>query len=113
MILHGLNFEHFKNLEDLENLENMKKLLRQLSFFEHFENWLVALGASYRAILDSILLSLVIYKKENNFTAPSLFGPTRLLGTLEYLPALSDFTWLWKKNRVMAEWLVIKTKIDK
>ena len=28
----------------------------------------------------------------------SLFGPTRLLGTLEYLPALSDFTWLWKKK---------------
>ena len=30
--------------------------------FEHFENWLVALGAYYRAILDSILLSLVYFK---------------------------------------------------
>ena len=29
--------------------------------FEHLENWLVALGASYRAILDSILLSLVFH----------------------------------------------------
>ena len=29
--------------------------------------------------------AIFIYKKENNFTAPSLFGPTRLLGTLEYL----------------------------
>ena len=28
-------------------------------YFEHLENCLVALGASYRAILDSILLSLV------------------------------------------------------
>ena len=27
--------------------------------FEHFENWIVPLGAYYRAILDSILLSLV------------------------------------------------------
>ena len=31
--------------------------------FEHFENWPVALGAFYRAILDSILLSLVFFKK--------------------------------------------------
>ena len=67
MIWHGLNFEHFKNLGHLvhleklknsENSENLKKL-QTIECIEHFENWLVALGASYKVILDSTFLSLV------------------------------------------------------
>ena len=56
MIWHGLNFEHFKNLEDLEDLEDLENLKN----LDNWVLWLVALGAFYRAILDSILLSLVL-----------------------------------------------------
>ena len=44
------SYQRFKEFEEFEEFSEC---------FDHFENWLVALGAFYRAILDSILLSLV------------------------------------------------------
>ena len=51
-IWHRLNFVHFKNLEDLENWKNWV-------FWTFLE---LTLGAFYRAILDSIPLSLVLVR---------------------------------------------------
>ena len=40
--------------------------IQTIECFEHIENWLVASGAFYRAILDSILLSLIQDRKKEN-----------------------------------------------
>ena len=46
----------------VESYQRFKEFEEFSECFEHFEHWFVALGAFYRAILDSILLSLVEIK---------------------------------------------------
>ena len=47
----------------VESYQRFKEFEEFSECFDHFENKLVALGAFYRAILDSILLSLVYIMK--------------------------------------------------